>query len=71
MWQNKFIAIIGLWILVLVFIGFSETLLKILLVLTAVVLFLTSLSLRYPAGPKEEFEELDRLLKEDGKSVSE
>jgi len=42
MWQNKFIGVLGLWIIALAFLGFSDSLQRFLLVLTGLCIVLVT-----------------------------
>ena len=67
MCQNKITVLLGLWIIALAFLGFSESLMKILLILTGFFVVVVSIRKRSLIKTDQELvEQIDQAQKDDG-----
>jgi hypothetical protein len=65
MWQNNLNGILGLWIIILAFLGFSDSLFKIMLVGTGVFIVIISFFGRLIFRPTEDLASLDEKPKKE------
>jgi len=54
MWQNKLNGILGLWVIALAFLGFSDSMHRVLLVMTGIILVVASFFGRFIVKPVKD-----------------